>query len=441
MLLYNLRLAWISLRRTPFLSALAVGAIGLGIAVAVACTTIYYMLARDPLPGKSDTLHYVRLDSWNPARPWDDDRPELPPTQVTYRDAMAMLESDVPARKTASFEADLVVRPEAADQRPFNLQTRLTTRDFFAMFEAPMRWGDAWSGEADRDGQPVAVLSDERQRTDFRRRQQRRQEVLARAPHLHGSRCAGAVAAAGAFLRYPGRSARRSRGHLHADRAGAADGNRFGGQLLELGQRRRYLQGADGVGDDLAAVLGRAQGPGAEGRLPALGGQLHRRPEEARPFRPPAQQPGAADDGLPGRKRGGAAGGPQRDGDLAAFPAGGGDQPDRPPARQIPGESARGGGAAGARREPPGDFRPADHRMPDDRRSRRPARHRRRGRLAWPASAATSSSRPPTSSTSRWWPPASAWPCWPAPSPGSIRPGASAPSRRRTTSKPIEPRS
>lgn len=159
MLLYNLRLAVISLRKTPFLSALAIGAIGLGIAVAVACTTIYYLLARDPLPGKSATLHYIRLDSWNPARPWDDDRPELPPTQVTYRDAMAMLESNVPTRKTASFVSDMVVRPEAADQRPFNLSTRLTTRDFFPMFEAPLRWGDAWSPEADRDAEPVVILS------------------------------------------------------------------------------------------------------------------------------------------------------------------------------------------------------------------------------------------------------------------------------------------
>ena len=161
MLLYNLRLAVKSLRRTPFLSALAIGAIGLGIAVAVACTTIYYLLASDPLPGRSEQLHYVRLDSWNPARAWDDDRPELPPTQVTWRDAMAMLESEVPARKTASFVANLVVRPEAADQRPFNLQTRLTTADFFPMFEVPFRYGGGWNAAADRDAEQVVVLSDE----------------------------------------------------------------------------------------------------------------------------------------------------------------------------------------------------------------------------------------------------------------------------------------
>lgn len=160
MLLYNLRLAWISLRKTPFLSALAVGAIGIGIAVAVACTTIYYLLAKDPLPGHSEQLYYIRLDSWNPARAWDDDRPELPPTQVTWRDAMAMLESDVPFRKTASFSADLVVRPEAEDQRPFNLRTRLVTRDWFPMFEAPFRYGDAWGAETDRDAQQVVVISD-----------------------------------------------------------------------------------------------------------------------------------------------------------------------------------------------------------------------------------------------------------------------------------------
>lgn len=160
MLLYNLRLAWISLRKTPFLSALAVGAIGLGIAVAVACTTIYYLLAKDPLPGHSDHLYYVRLDGWNPARAWDDDRPNLPPDQVTWMDAMAMLASDAPGKRTASFVADLVVRPEAEEQRPFNLPTRMVTRDWFSMFEAPFRFGGAWGGEADRDAQQVVVLSD-----------------------------------------------------------------------------------------------------------------------------------------------------------------------------------------------------------------------------------------------------------------------------------------
>jgi len=159
MLLYNLRLAWISLRRTPFLSALAVGAIGLGIAVAVACTTIYYLLAKDPLPGKSQDLHFVRLDAWNPARAWDDDFPERPPNQVTWRDGMALLESDIPLRKTAIFVANLVVRPEAIEQRPFNQATRLCTRDFFPMFEVPFLWGDAWSQEADRNGENVVVLS------------------------------------------------------------------------------------------------------------------------------------------------------------------------------------------------------------------------------------------------------------------------------------------
>lgn len=159
MLLYNLRLAWISLKRTPFLSALAIGAIGLGIAVAVACTTIYYLLASDPLPGKSAQLHYVRLDSWNPARAWDDDRPELPPNQMTYRDAMALLESDVPARKNASFISNMVVRPEDPAQRPFGLSARLTTRDFFPMFEVPFAYGGAWGAEADRDAEQLVVLS------------------------------------------------------------------------------------------------------------------------------------------------------------------------------------------------------------------------------------------------------------------------------------------
>lgn len=159
MLLYNLRLSWISLRRTPFLSALAVGAIGIGIAVAVACTTIYYLLAKDPLPGKSQNLHYVRLDSWNPSRPFSDNFPERPPDQVTWRDAMALLESDIPAHKTATFRANLVVRPEAVEQRPFGQDARFCTRDFFPMFEVPFRYGGPWGPEADKNAEQVVVIS------------------------------------------------------------------------------------------------------------------------------------------------------------------------------------------------------------------------------------------------------------------------------------------
>jgi putative ABC transport system permease protein len=163
---YNLKLGWQSLRRTPVLSTLAVAAIALGIAVATTCVTIHHLLAGDPLPGRSDRLFYVRLDSWDSDRPWDSDFPERPPNQLTYRDALAaVVESAVPARKAAMFRAKLYLHPEGA--QPFSADTRVTGRDFFALFSVPFRYGDVWSAEAEARGEAQVVLGDELNRRLF----------------------------------------------------------------------------------------------------------------------------------------------------------------------------------------------------------------------------------------------------------------------------------
>ena len=64
MLLYNLRLAWKSVRRHPVLSTLILLGIALGVGVSTTFITAYHVLARDPVPGKSGALHYVRMNSW-----------------------------------------------------------------------------------------------------------------------------------------------------------------------------------------------------------------------------------------------------------------------------------------------------------------------------------------------------------------------------------------
>lgn len=159
---YNLKLGWQSLKRTPVLSILAVTAIALGISVATTCVTIHYLLAGDPLPGKSQNLYYVRLDAWDPNRAFDRDHPEWPPNQLTYRDAVAAVaESDLPARKAAMFRSSLYIHPEGESLRPFAAQTRVTSRDFFEMFAVPFRHGGPWPAEADAKGDAQVVLSDE----------------------------------------------------------------------------------------------------------------------------------------------------------------------------------------------------------------------------------------------------------------------------------------
>ncbi len=158
MLFYNLRLGWISLRRTPVLSLLTVGAIGLGIAVATTFVTMVYLFSSDPIPHKSDDLYTIRLDAWDPDRPWNDSRPEGPPDQLTYRDAVALMESDIPTHHSAMYKSFLFVHPEGPEKRPYRARVRLCFRDFFPMFDLPFAAGGPWPREADRAAEAVVVL-------------------------------------------------------------------------------------------------------------------------------------------------------------------------------------------------------------------------------------------------------------------------------------------
>jgi putative ABC transport system permease protein len=157
MLLYNLRLAWKSARRYPVLSALILLGIALGVGVSTTFITAYHVLARDPLPGKSGSLYYVRMNAWGALEdPFV--RAHKPPPLLTWRDAQALLKSPVPGRTTATYGVRLTVFP-AGGASPLREQGRLVTADLFPMFRVPFRYGGPWSREADARGASVAVIS------------------------------------------------------------------------------------------------------------------------------------------------------------------------------------------------------------------------------------------------------------------------------------------
>jgi putative ABC transport system permease protein len=159
MLLYHVRIALKSLRRSPGLSAVIVGGIALGIGVASLFSTIRHSMAKDPIPGKSDVLHWVRLDSWDPAKAHPN--PDGIPPQLAYRDAMELMKSDIPARHTAMFKTQLYVFPEAKVARPKRTLIRLCYADFFPMFEVPFKYGSGWDRKADEGPEQVVVIDEE----------------------------------------------------------------------------------------------------------------------------------------------------------------------------------------------------------------------------------------------------------------------------------------
>ncbi|MEJ0040486.1 MAG: ABC transporter permease [Gammaproteobacteria bacterium] len=162
--MHDLRLALHSLRRNPILTALMVIAIAAGIAASMITITLYHSRSGHPIWWKADKLYAVTLDIR------DEDNgsnafanlirhPEYPPLQVTYQDAKTIYQSDIPTRAVRMFRSSRVIAPRKAGDKPFAVDTRVTTADFFAMFDVPFLYGGGWSRADDEAPTPVVVLS------------------------------------------------------------------------------------------------------------------------------------------------------------------------------------------------------------------------------------------------------------------------------------------
>jgi putative ABC transport system permease protein len=160
---YYFRLAIASFRRTPGITALMVAAIAIGIGVCVMALTIYQSMSGNPIWWKSDQLYAVTMDDWSPNEPADTKRPSLPPNQLSYRDATAVWRSDIPRRKAIMYETNGIISGQGPNGPivPVNTTTRVTTADFFAMFDVPFRYGGGWDSQADTAPAPLIVLSAE----------------------------------------------------------------------------------------------------------------------------------------------------------------------------------------------------------------------------------------------------------------------------------------
>jgi putative ABC transport system permease protein len=141
---YNVKLALKSMRRNPIMTGLMVAAIAVGIGVSMTTLTVHHMMSGNPIPGKSDVLFAVTLDSWNPLRPFDDDRPERAPHQLTFRDADGLVSLAYGKRQTAMFETSLIIEPVTNEDLPFEAGARATYGDFFPMFDVPFIYGSGW---------------------------------------------------------------------------------------------------------------------------------------------------------------------------------------------------------------------------------------------------------------------------------------------------------
>ncbi len=156
---YYLQLALRNLHRNPGLTALMIGAIALGIAVCVMTLTMYRAMSGNPIWWKNDVLYAVTMDFWDPQQPAWDKKPELPPEQLTYRDAMAVYASDIPKHKVIMHKTVGILSVDGQKVKPERAATRVTTKDFFTIFDVPFQYGGTWTDSADSGPEPVMVIS------------------------------------------------------------------------------------------------------------------------------------------------------------------------------------------------------------------------------------------------------------------------------------------
>src|SRR5499425_1078988 len=158
---YYLRLALKSFGRNPGITALMVLAIALGIAVCVMTLTVYHAMSGNPIWWKNDRLYAVTMDNWDATQPADLKHPSYPPPQLTYKDAMYLFGSKIPERKVVMYARQSVITGGPRQRKPLPVMTRVTTADFFAMFELPFLFGSGWDPSGDQNALPVIVLSKE----------------------------------------------------------------------------------------------------------------------------------------------------------------------------------------------------------------------------------------------------------------------------------------
>jgi putative ABC transport system permease protein len=156
---HYLDLALHSLRRNPILTALMVLAIGLGIGASMTMITVLHVMTDDPMPGRSAQLYYPHINPLPLNFGHGGDGPD-PSDSFTWPDAMALLKAHRAERQAVMSGGQLLVRPGQIGTRPFNVDGRYATADFFAMFGVPFERGLGWSAADDEARARVVVLSD-----------------------------------------------------------------------------------------------------------------------------------------------------------------------------------------------------------------------------------------------------------------------------------------
>jgi putative ABC transport system permease protein len=160
MIWHDLGLSLRSIQRNPIICMLIVAVMATGIGTSLIAVTLYHAKAGNPIWWKNDVLYRVLLDS-RPASHESDTQlhPEYPPFTLIYRDALAIYQSKIPERSVMQFYSSGLVDSLRPGARPLHRRVRVTTHEFFPIFDVPFLFGHGWLQSDDAAPTQVVVIS------------------------------------------------------------------------------------------------------------------------------------------------------------------------------------------------------------------------------------------------------------------------------------------
>jgi len=148
-----------SLRRNPFLTALMILTLAIGVAASISTLTILHAMSSDPIPQKSERLLTPVIDNgplegYNPASTERDSNDLL-----GYIDVVNLLAGAPVQRRVALYGISGAIEPARTDMPVISAEGMAASRDFFGMADVPFLHGQEWSEAADKAGADVVVIS------------------------------------------------------------------------------------------------------------------------------------------------------------------------------------------------------------------------------------------------------------------------------------------
>lgn len=143
---YYLRLSLHNIKRAPLPYALTLVILSIGLGIFFSNATLYYWLNRDPLPEKSHTLFFPRINS-----ALDQCQTCLMPRRVlSYLDIQTLSNSGIPSAQAGMYQSDGYARLPNTQNGPTPVTIRVTQRDFFKLFDVPFLHGQTWQDNTAR---------------------------------------------------------------------------------------------------------------------------------------------------------------------------------------------------------------------------------------------------------------------------------------------------